>query len=126
VEQRNVQADSISYNGSTDTISDLRTYIASGNVVRADKTNDLINMMNSWDNHTHTYTDYYQLATYGNNGDRSDYTENKTTSVHNENSSDVGNVSVGETITAEKHNQMKTVVNKLRAHYHDIDDRTEM
>jgi diphthamide biosynthesis methyltransferase len=121
---RNVNADSISYNGNINTISDLRTYIASGNVVRADKTNDLINMINSWDNHTHTYTDYYQQATFGNNGDRTNYEESKTTNRHDEDSSDVGTVSVGDTITAAKHNEMRNVTNKLRAHNHVINDRT--
>jgi hypothetical protein len=122
--QRNVNPDSISYNGNTTTISNLRTSIAAGNTVTASAINDLIGMINSWDNHTHTYTDYYQQATFGNNGDRNNYQESKTTNKHDEDSSDVATVSVGDTITAAKHNEMKNVANKLRAHYHVINDRT--
>jgi hypothetical protein len=121
--QRSQTPDSISYNGNTTTIANLRTAIASGNTVTAAAINDLIGMINSWDNHTHTYTDLYQTATFGNNGDRGTYSESKTTAKHDEDSSDVSTVSVGDTITAAKHNEMKNVANKLRSHYHVINDR---
>jgi hypothetical protein len=127
--QRNVNADSISYNGNTTTIANLRTAIASGNTVTAAAINDLIGMINAWDNHTHTYTDYYQQATFGNNGDRTNYQESKTTDKHDEEgggllSFNIFTVNAGDTITATKHNEMKNVANKLRSHYHVINDRT--
>ena len=120
--QRN--ADSISYNGDQTLINRVRENIQAGSVVDAEDINDIIDLMNAWDNHTHTYTDMYQTATFGNNGDRNTYTENKTTAKHDEDSSDVGGVNAGDLITAAKHNEMKNVANKLRAHNHVINDRT--
>ena len=123
--QRNQLPDSISYNGPGATaITNLRGKISSGGVVYAEDVNTLIGWLNSWDNHTHTYTDLYQTATFGNNGDRGTYTEAKTTAKHNEDNSDLATVTVGTTITAAKHNELVNVANDLRAHYHVINDRT--
>ena len=116
---------SISYNGPGATaITNLRGKISSGGVVYADDVNTLIGWLNSWDNHTHTYTDMYQTATFGNNGDRGTYTEAKTTAGHDQANADIANVSVGTTITAAKHNEMAAVSNTLIAHNHVINDRT--
>ena len=120
--QRN--QDSISYNGDQTLINRVRSNIQTGSVIDAEDINDIIDLMNAWDNHTHTYTDMYQTATFGNTGDRNTYTENKTTAQHDEASSNVGAISRGNTITASKHNEMKNVVNKLRVHFHNINDRT--
>lgn len=122
--QRNQSPDSISYNGNSTTIANLRTAIASGNVVTAADINSLKDMINSWDNHTHTYTDMYQTATFGNNGDRNTYTEAKTTGKHDEDNTNVAAVSAGDTITASHHNTMAGVCNDLRSHNHNINDRT--
>jgi diphthamide biosynthesis methyltransferase len=123
--QRTVNHNSISYDGPGATaITNLRAKIEAGDVVYAADINTLIGWMNSWDNHTHTYTDYYQQATFGNNGDRNNYEESKTTAKHDQDSSDIGTVTAGNLITAAKHNEMKDVANRLRAHYHVINDRT--
>ena len=122
--QRQVNADFISYNGDQTLINRVRENIETGNVIDAEDINDIIDLMNAWDNHTHTYTDFYQLATFGNNGDRNTYQESKTTGQHDQNSSNVGTISRGNIITASKHNEMKNVVNKLRVHFHNINDRT--
>jgi hypothetical protein len=122
--QRSQTPDSISYNGNTTTISNLRTAIASGKTVTASAINELISMIGSWDNHTHTYTDRYQQATFGNNGDRTTYEENKTSAQHDQAGTNPSAVAAGDLITAAKHNQMKDVVNKLRSHKHSINDRT--
>jgi predicted choloylglycine hydrolase len=115
--------DSISYNGNTTTISNLRDAFASGNVVQAANVFDLIAMINSWNGHTHNYTDAYQLATYGDNGDRNNYIESKNTGTHDEANS-VAYVADGDLITAAGVNDAVNTVNKLRSHYHVINDRT--
>ena len=107
---------------SNNPISWLRSQISSGATVDAVDINGLIDLINGWIGHTHTYDDAYQLATYGNNGDRTDYYEDKTTS--NTNLSTIGQVSAGSSITAAKHNELKDRCNSLRGHAHTIDDRT--
>jgi hypothetical protein len=116
--------DSISYNGNTTTISNLRTAFTSGNVVTAADVNSLIGLINAWDNHTHTYTDAYQLATFGDNGDRANYTESKTTAAHDQAQANIANVSTGNIITAAKHNEMANNCTNLTSHSHIINDRT--
>lgn len=103
-------------------IAGLRSQITSGASVDAADINGLINLINGWIGHTHTYDDAYQLATFGNNGDRTNYYEDKTTA--NTALSTVGQVSSGSTITAAKHNEMKDRCNSLRGHSHVINDRT--
>lgn len=103
-------------------ISGLRSQIAAGQTIDAADINSLISLINGWLGHTHTYDDAYQLATYGNNGDRTNYYEDKTTSQFT--SSRIGQVSVGSNITASKHNEMKDWCNSLRGHAHNINDRT--
>jgi hypothetical protein len=103
-------------------IAGLRGQIAVGQTVDAADINGLINLINGWIGHTHTYDDAYQLATYGDNGDRTNYYEDKTTS--NTGLSTIGGVSAGTTITAAKHNEMKDRCNSMRGHNHSINDRT--
>lgn len=102
-------------------ITGLRSEIAAGSTVDATDINGLISLINSWLGHTHTYDDAYQLATYGNNGDRTNYYEDKATASIG---GSVGSISVGTTITAAKHNEMKDKINALRSHAHTINDRT--
>ena len=103
-------------------ISGLYANFAPGRTVYASEINALINHINAWIGHTHVYSDAYQLATFGNNGDRTDYYEDKTT--QNAGLSTIGGVSAGGSITAAKHNEMKDRCNGLRRHDHTINDRT--
>ena len=103
-------------------IAGLRSQITSGASIDATDINGLINLINGWIGHTHTYDDAYQLATFGNNGDRTNYYEDKTTG--NTALSTIGQVSSGSTVTAAKHNEMKDRCNSLRGHSHSINDRT--
>ena len=103
-------------------IAGLRSQITAGASIDATDINGLINLINGWIGHTHTYDDAYQLATYGNNGDRTNYYEDKTTG--NTALSTIGQVSSGSTVTAAKHNEMKDRCNSLRGHSHSINDRT--
>jgi hypothetical protein len=100
----------------------LRNEIRSGQRIDAQDIVSLINIINDWIGHTHTYDDAYQLATFGNNGDRNDYYEDKTTS--NTLIAWVPSVSSGNLIQAGTHNAMRNACNSLRGHSHNIDDRT--
>jgi len=117
--ERNPKSNSYPSNSS---ISTLRTNIAAGNVIYASDINSLKDLINGWLGHTHTYDDAYQLATFGNNGDRTDYYEDKTTATIGQ--SNVGAVSNTTTITASYHNTLKDRTNSVRSHLHSIDDRT--
>lgn len=121
---RNQSPESISYNGNQTTINNLRNSIAAGEVITASDINDLRGMINSWDNHTHTYKDLYQKATFGNNGDRSTYERNITSNAHDQANANVASVSSGDLITASHHNAMAGVCNDLRSHKHNVNDRT--
>lgn len=108
---------------SNDIISTLRSNIASSNNIRATDINSLITLINNWLGHYHTYDDAYQLATYGNTGDRNNYYETKNSSVLG-GSVATSNVSAGETVAAATHNAMRNSVATLASHTHSIDDRT--
>ena len=103
-------------------IASLRSQIVAGASIDATDINGLITLINGWIGHTHTYDDAYQLATFGNNGDRTNYYEDKTTNYTG--FAFVGTVASGNTITAAKHNEMKDRCNSLRGHSHSINDRT--
>lgn len=106
---------------SNNPITGLRSQISSGATVDAADINGLIDLINGWIGHTHTYDDAYQLATYGNTGDRNNYYEDKATASTG--LATIGQVSAGNTITAGKHNEMKDRCNSLRGHNHSINDR---
>jgi tagatose-1,6-bisphosphate aldolase non-catalytic subunit AgaZ/GatZ len=104
-------------------ITTLRNNIQSGNVIRLDDMNSLINLTNSWLGHYHTYDDAYQLATYGNNGDRNNYYEDKSTSAV----ASIGaipNVTSTDEVTALIQQYLQQRVGVLRIHSHEINDRT--
>jgi len=110
-------------------IPGMRNQMAIGATIDATDINVLINLINGWIGHTHTYDDAYQLATYGvgygdnpGAGDRTNYYEDKGTTYTN--FSFIGQVSAGSTITAAKHNELKDRCNQLRGHSHGINDRT--
>ena len=102
-------------------IAGLRGEITAGASIDAADINGLINLINGWIGHTHVYDDAYQLATFGNTGDRTDYYEDKTTG--NSGLFGIDQVSAGSVVTADKHNQMRNTCNNLRGHDHVIDDR---
>lgn len=105
-------------------ITSLRASIQSGGLIYANDMNRIANLINNMNGHYHNYTDMYQTATYGNNGDRGTYTEGKNT-----NSIDAANyvgngTAAGTDVSAARHNELRDAVNQLRVHYHGIDDRT--
>ncbi len=74
--------------------------------------------------HYHTYTDRYQEATFGNNGDRNLYEESKSTAAPSGVTGSIGSIGAGDVVLASKHNELSTNSRVLQGHLHSIDDRT--
>jgi hypothetical protein len=74
--------------------------------------------------HVHTYDDAWQLATFGNNGDRNNYFEDKNTNSIDATTNAPTNTASDTTITASRHNELRDALNQLRVHFHGVDDRT--
>ena len=123
--QRNFSQLTIPNGGPGAEIISLRTSVVSGEVVRATDINRIATLINNMNGHYHgTTEDAYQLATFGNTGDRTNYYQTNYTnppdSVNNVGTSTLADSS----ITATRHNELATAINNIRSHYHAIDDRT--
>lgn len=106
-------------------IASLRGSVASNNLIYASDINRIATLINNLNGHYHSYDDAYQLATYGNTGDRGEYwTYDKTTSGPDATTAVATNTAADTSITAARHNELANSVNTLREHYHTIDDRT--
>lgn len=104
-------------------ITSLRTSIQYGNVVYASHISQLKDMISNMLGHYHTYDDAKQLATYGNNGDRTDYwsLDKATSSISGALSSSIVS---GGAISASHQNESAGGSNSIRSHGHTIDDLT--
>lgn len=105
-------------------IASLRAAIQSGNVVYANDLNRIAILINNMNGHYHTYDDAYQLATYGNNGNRNNYYRDTNTNSIDAVTAAPTNTASNTTITASRHNELANATNQIRLHYHGIDDRT--
>jgi hypothetical protein len=105
-------------------IASLRSAVSAGNTIFANDLNRIATLINNMNGHVHTYDDAYQLATFGNNGDRNNYYVDKNTNNIDESTSAPTNTATDTTITASRHNELRSAINVLRAHFHGIDDRT--
>jgi hypothetical protein len=105
-------------------IASLRGAISSGETIRATDLNRIGTLINNMNGHYHTYDDAYQLATFGNTGDRTDYYEDKNTNSIDGVITAPTNTASDTTITASRHNELKDAVNAIAWHFHGIDDRT--
>lgn len=105
-------------------IATLRTNIQAGNNIVANDLNRIGTLINNLNGHYHTVQDDYQLATFGNNGDRGNYSETKNTASPDATIAAPTDTAANTTITASRHNELKDSINTLRNHYHTIDDRT--
>ena len=105
-------------------IASLRGAVSAGNTIFANDLNRIATLINNMNGHVHTYDDAYQLATFGNTGDRNNYYEDKNTNSIDEVVSAPTNTASNTTITASRHNELRTAINILAYHYHGIDDRT--
>jgi hypothetical protein len=106
-------------------IASLRAAIASGQTIYANDLNRIGTLINNMNGHYHTYDDYWQIATFGNNGDRTTYgpQDQNTNSIDAVITAPTDTAS-DTTITASRHNELKTALNVLAYHFHGIDDRT--
>jgi hypothetical protein len=102
----------------------LRNAIAAGNTIFASHLNRIATLINNMNGHVHTYDDAYQLATFGNTGDRNNYYVDKNTNSIDAVTSAPANTASDTTITASRHNELRAALNQLRVHFHGINDRT--
>ena len=105
-------------------LASLRTAVAAGNTIFANDINRIATLINNMNGHVHTYDDAFQLATFGNTGDRNNYIENKNTNNIDAITNAPTNTASDTTITASRHNELRDALNQLRVHFHGIDDRT--
>jgi hypothetical protein len=105
-------------------IASLRSAVSAGNTIFANDLNRIATLINNMNGHVHTYDDAYQLATFGNTGDRNNYYVDKNTNSIDATSSAPTNTASDTTITASRHNELRNALNQLRVHFHGIDDRT--
>jgi hypothetical protein len=105
-------------------IASLRNAVSAGNTIFANDLNRIATLINNMNGHVHTYDDAWQLATFGNNGDRNNYFVDKNTNNIDAVNSAPTNTASDTTITASRHNELRDSLNQLRVHFHGIDDRT--
>ena len=105
-------------------IASLRDAVSAGNTIFANDLNRIATLINNMNGHVHTYDDAYQLATFGNTGDRTNYVEDKNTNGIDGVVSAPTDTASNTTITASRHNELRTSINTLFNHIHTIDDRT--
>jgi hypothetical protein len=105
-------------------IASLRSAVSAGNTIFANDLNRIATLINNMNGHYHTYDDAYQLATYGNTGDRNNYYRDTNTNSIDQVVSAPTNTASNTTITAERHNELRSAINILAYHFHGIDDRT--
>jgi hypothetical protein len=105
-------------------LASLRTAIQSGNTIFANDLNRVATLINNMNGHYHTYDDAYQLATYGNTGDRNNYYVDKNTTVPIGITMVPTDTASNTNITAARHNDLKAGIDNIRNHYHEINDRT--
>ena len=105
-------------------IASLRDAVSAGNTIFANDLNRIATLINNMNGHVHTYDDAYQLATFGNTGDRNNYYVDKNTNNIDASTSAPTNTASDTTITAARHNELRAAINQLRVHFHGIDDRT--
>jgi hypothetical protein len=123
--ERNAKALNWTNSGSqASEIASLRSAVAAGNTIFANDLNRIATLINNMNGHVHTYDDAYQLATFGNTGDRGQYYVDKNTNSIDATTSAPTNTSSDTTITASRHNELRAAINELRVHLHGIDDRT--
>jgi hypothetical protein len=110
-------------NGSDLLFTYLRSRMASGQTIYAEDINSLASLINNMNGHYHTYDDARQLKTYGNNGDKVNYYEDKITGYLVGVTDVATNTAADTSITAARHNELAASVNILRIHKHIIDDK---
>lgn len=123
--QRTVISDAPAW-PSGDPTTNINNAIASfvaGATIRASHFNYIVDSVNQMNGHNHTWTDYYQQATFGNNGDRNNYSQTSTSNGP-DGVSGLTARTAGAVIYASDHNAGRTSVAALASHTHTENDRT--
>ena len=118
-------------------IDALRSAFVQGNTITADNISELNNIFTYFNDHYHTVDDLYGIRDYGDrdppgygNGGSWEYGKATGTMIDtrglqgNQNDGGPGAVNIGDTITADYHNALRTMFLAANGHYHTIDDRT--
>jgi hypothetical protein len=122
--ERTAKAISLGTVAQQEEINSLRAAIASGSTIYANDLNRIGTLINNMNGHYHTYDDAYQLATYGNTGDRGNYYVDKNSNGPDQILAAPTDTAANTAITASRHNELRDSINTVRYHYHEIDDRT--
>lgn len=128
--QRQQSPNSMTWNDSgnwQNLINQMRSNFVQNTKIQASHINLLNQLCTDMQGHYHNYTDQYQTATFGNNGDRTTYTESKNTNSPTLSYSTGSNVSafpIGGKATQAYHQNLVNLVNQLNSHLHNINDRT--
>ena len=109
-------------------IDSLRTSIAAGATIQASHINSLLAIWRSFNDHYHTVDDLIGIADYGNtnppgysaSGTFSPVNGSKSTSSMG--GTEPADVSVGDLITAAKHEEIRLAISAANDHIHTIDD----
>lgn len=109
--------------GSQNTINYLKGVLVAGAKIYAADINSLISLWNSFNGHVHQTSDAYQLATYGNNGNRNNYYQTTTFNGPNLNG-DIGGISNTTVISSAKINELVNAMSNGATHSHTWPDRT--
>lgn len=109
--------------GGQNTINYLKSVMVAGAKINTSDINSLISLWNSFNGHVHSTSDAYQLATYGNNGDRNNYYQTTVTYGPNLNG-DIGGIGNTTVISAAKINELVNAVSNGALHSHAWPDRT--
>lgn len=109
----------------TDLITTLKNAIGVGKTIYANDMNEIARLINLMNGHYHSYDDAYQLATYGNTGDRTNYIATRFTELADvtTNPNNAGLSTAGTEINAARHNALADAVNVIKTHNHEIVDR---
>lgn len=110
-------------NASQNTINYLKGVMVAGAIINASDINSLISLWNSFNSHYHQTSDAYQLATFGNNGDRNNYYQTTNTDGPNL-PGDIGGVNNSTVIAATKINELINGMANGANHSHTWPDRT--
>jgi hypothetical protein len=108
----------------TTNINNAVASFVAGTTINAAHFNYVINAINQMSGHVHTWTDKYQQATYGNNGDRANYDQTSVTNGPIGGPGGGTNPSAGDVIRASHHNGAKDALDVYRAHAHVTNDKT--
>lgn len=109
-------------------IDSLRGSFAAGAVIQASHINSLLAVWRSFNDHYHTVADLAGINDYGNTNPNG-YSTTGTFNSSNKATAAMGgfepaDVSVGDTITAAKHEEIRVAFQSSNDHVHSIDDVT--